>query len=302
MDDFLSDIFKRIQLQGCVYFKQDFTRPWGMHMNVPGIAQFHHVTRGQCVLEMNGMSYHGASGDIFLLPRGGEHILLDQTGSVAVAGSDVMTSIVEGNPLFRDGEVATQLICGHYEYRDDLHHPLISQLPDIIHIKSREMSEPGDLHGLVSLIIGELSSVAPGATIIVEKLAEVILVKLMRMYLATVKQPTGFLAALGDERLVHALNFMHRNSHENIPLEALAQAAGMSRSNFAARFKQVTGLSPAAYLARWRMFLACDMLRAGGLSVVQVAENIGYESEISFSRAFKRHLEVTPAEYRRQAT
>ncbi|MEH6403285.1 MAG: AraC family transcriptional regulator [Sneathiella sp.] len=213
-----------------------------------------------------------------------------------------MASIAGGVPLFSEGDVATQLICGHYEYRGDLHHPLITQLPNIIHIKSREMAETGDLHSLVSVIIGELSAAAPGAKIIVEKLAEVILVKLLRLYLATVTQPKGFLAALNDDRLVHALNFMHGNSHENIPLEEIAQAAGMSRSSFSDRFKGVTGLSPVVYLARWRMFLACDMLRIGDLSLVQVAENIGYESEISFSRAFKRYLNVTPAEYRRQAS
>jgi len=301
MDDVLSDIFKRIQLESCVYFKKDFAAPWAMEMDVSGMAQFHLVTRGHCVLQDRHRQYHGAAGDIFLLPRGGWHYLGDRPNQKAVPGSDLMASLQTDQPLFSDGDVEAQLICGHYDYREDLLHPLITQLPAIIHLKSRELPELDALNSFISLLMAEMSEYAPGGTAVIEKLAEVLLVKILRSFLLTTKQPTGFLSALKDPRLSKAVDAIHKNHGEDLSLEDLANAAGMSRSSFAAHFKDMTGLTPAVYLTHWRMFLACEMLRAGDKSSGQIADQIGYESEVSFSRAFRRYLNVTPAVYRRQA-
>ena len=96
-----------------------------------------------------------------------------------------------------------------------------------------------------------------------------------------------------------AINIIHEKINDDLSLDDLALAAGMSRSSFAAHFKSITGLSPGGYLTQWRMFRACELLRVQKLPVIEVAVRVGYESEISFSRAFKRSLEITPAEYRR---
>ncbi len=299
MDDLLSDIFRRLELKSCVYFSRDFWSPWAMEIDVTGIAQFHVVTRGTCVLEFNGQVYEAVTGDVFLLPRGGGHILADKPNRNARPGGEVMQSFQSDTPLFATGEVATQLICGHFEYRNELKHPITEQLPPVIHIRAFENAAPGTISSILPMLVREMNTPQPGMTTVVERLAEVLLVQVLRSYLREQKHPTGFLAALTDPRLTKAIKTMHERIDDDLSLDELAQVAGMSRSSFAAQFKSVTGISPGGYLTQWRMFHACELLRVEKLPVVEVAVRVGYESEISFSRAFKRSLEITPAEYRR---
>ncbi|MBL8527386.1 MAG: helix-turn-helix transcriptional regulator, partial [Burkholderiales bacterium] len=74
---------------------------------------------------------------------------------------------------------------------------------------------------------------------------------------------------------------------------------GLSRSALAERFATVLGQPPAHYLTRWRLQLAAQKLRAGQSSVAQIAEEVGYESEAAFNRAFKREIGAPPAAWRR---
>jgi len=302
MEDVLSDIFRRIELKGCVYFKRDFWSPWAMEINNPGMAQFHVLIRGRCVLEADGGKYHAAPGDVFLLPRGGGHILADQPERDPVAGQIVMKSFQGEHPMFSTGEVSSQLICGHYEYRNEVDHPLLEQLPSVIHIRSFETTAPGIINSILPMIAGEMNAPRPGMDSIVERLAEILLVQVLRTHLNEQKHPRGFLAALSDTRLMKAIRLIHADTGSDLGLDELAGAAGMSRSAFALHFKMVTGFSPHAYLIQWRMFRACELLRTNRLPLVEVADRVGYESEISFSRAFKKILNVTPAEYRRAAS
>jgi len=301
MEDVLSDIFRRIELKSCVYFKRDFWSPWAMEINNPGMAQFHVLIRGRCVLEADGIPYHGAPGDVFLLPQGGGHILADQAGRDPVTGQIAMESFQSESPMFSDGDLSSQLICGHYVYRNELEHPLLEQLPSVIHIRSFETAAPGIINTILPMIACELNDQRPGTDSVVERLAEVLLVQVLRTHLEEQKHPRGFLAGLSDTRLMKAIRMMHGDTGRPLGLEELATAAGMSRSAFALHFKTVTGFSPHAYLTQWRMFQACELLRVNRLPLVEVAGRVGYESEISFSRAFKKILDVTPAEYRRAA-
>lgn len=299
MDDVLSDIFRRIQLKSCVYFKNDFAAPWGMEIESPGLANFHVVTRGRCVLQTSDNVYEGSAGDVFLLPRGAQHVLADQSDREAVAGTIFMQSMAKGEPLFSHGESVAQLICGHYEYHSDPVHPLLAQLPEVIHLKSFEANAPGAISMVLPMLISELNDDRPGVVSIIERLAEILLIQVLRTYLDEQAQPEGFLAALADSRLIKAIRLMHSQTSQSHDLERLAQTAGMSRSAFALHFKTTTGLSPGAYLTQWRIFRACELLRGNKVAIIEVAEQVGYESEVSFSRAFKRLLDITPAEYRR---
>ncbi|WP_404426954.1 helix-turn-helix domain-containing protein [Thalassospira australica] len=68
----------------------------------------------------------------------------------------------------------------------------------------------------------------------------------------------------------------------------MARHAGMSRSAFAARFRDVVAVPPMTYLTRWRMLLAGDHVTYSGLPISEIALSVGYESESAFSTAFKR--------------
>lgn len=301
MEDTLSDILRLLRLKSCVYFVRDFWSPWAMRLGGDGgpVAQFHIVLRGQCLIEAAGRTHPGAPGDVFLLPRGDSHVLADRNGRDAVAGEDFMRSLQNGTPLFAEGDAPTQLICGHYEYRSDAGHPLIEELAPLIHVKSFESYSPETVNSVLPALIRELKSEAPGASVVVEKLAEVLLVQVLRAHFSQARPTRGYLAGLFDRRLARAFQLIHADFDRRLTLDDLAAAAGMSRSAFALHFKTVLGVAPIAYLAQWRMCRARDLLEAGDMTVARAAVRVGYESEIAFSRAFKRQFGISPSACRR---
>lgn len=301
VEDVLSDILRLIRLQSCVYFVRDFWSPWAMQMDGGTVAQFHVVLRGQCVVETGGRKLWGAPGDVFLFPRGETHTLADAEHRSAVRGQDFMQSLATDDPMFAEGDEQTQVICGHYEYRSDTGHPLIEELPAVIHIKSFESYSPEAVNSVLPALIRELKRDRPGASVVVEKLAEVLLVQVLRAHYEQAEMTKGFLAAMFDKRLARALQLIHVGYRERLTLDDLAAVAGMSRSAFALQFKATLGVAPVAYLATWRMCQANDILQSGNMTLAQVAPRVGYHSEISFSRAFKRQFGKNPSSVRRQA-
>ncbi len=300
MDDALRDIFRLIRLKSCVYFQRDFCAPWAMEISGTGFAQFHVVTRGSGILELAGRQIGLGPGDVLLFPRGAAHTLADAPQRRAVAGAEVMSSFAGDDPLFSDGPFATRLICGHFEFHNNLAHPLIGQLPDLVHVRALDMMPQQGPLSILPILMRELSDANPGNVSVVERLAEVLLVQTLRAYYADHPHESAFYAALNDARLARAVSLIHRDPAKPLTLDLLAREAGMSRSLFAQEFKARTGIAPIEYLARWRMLNAADIIRTEGLSLSEVAARSGYESDISLSRAFKRALGVTPSEYRRQ--
>ena len=299
MDDTLSDIFRLIQLTSCVYFRRDFHAPWAMRMEAGPFAQFHVVTRGDCVVELAQGCHELGVGDVVLFPRGSGHTLADQPGRAAVPGPQVMASLAGSEPLFSNGGRATGLICGHYAYRRWPGHPALEALPDCILVRSLEVQPNLAATSVLPLLMRELRGEAPGGSAIVERLAEVLLIQVLRAHFDAGPQQVGFLAGLSDSRLVRAIRRMHLQADAPLTLDDLAREAGMSRSVFAQRFKERTGMSPIEYLTRWRMLTASDLLLKEDLSLAQIASRVGYESDIAFARAFKREFEVSPSVFRR---
>jgi AraC-like DNA-binding protein len=301
MDDVLSDVLRLVRVKSCVYFIQEFRAPWGMAIGGTGFAQFHAVVRGDCIAEAGGRHHLAEAGDVMLFPRGADHVLADEAGRAAKPGMAVLQAIREDRPLFAEGGRATKLICGHYEYAGDARHPLIEQLPDFIHVRGFDQISAETLESVIPLLVRELGNRGPGTDTVVERLAEVLLIQVLRAHLAACRPGVGFLAAAGDPRLSRAIRLVHEAHDRPLTLEQLADEAGMSRSAFAERFKAVARLSPISYLTRWRLERARQLLSAGGVSVAQVAGMVGYESDVAFSRAFKREYAVSPAAYRGQS-
>ncbi|MEJ6713048.1 MAG: AraC family transcriptional regulator, partial [Rhodobacterales bacterium] len=129
----------------------------------------------------------------------------------------------------------------------------------------------------------------------------VLLVQTLRAYYQINPPSDGFFAGLSDARLERAISRIHQDYGQPIGLADLAQTAAMSRSSFAQTFKQKLSVSPVEYLAKWRMLVASDVLKTTNLPVADVAEQVGYLSDIAFVRAFKREFGQTPSALRRQA-
>ncbi|GAA3227596.1 helix-turn-helix transcriptional regulator [Dactylosporangium siamense] len=111
--------------------------------------------------------------------------------------------------------------------------------------------------------------------------------------------PGSWRAALADDRIARALDAAYAESHRPWTLHALARVAGMGRTAFTARFRELVGESPFAHLTRWRMDLAATMLRdEPGRTLAEVAAAVGYSDEFAFGAAFRREVGTPPGTYR----
>ena len=145
----------------------------------------------------------------------------------------------------------------------------------------------------------EAKEAEPGWNIAVCRLAEAIFVQALRAHVALQREVRpGWFEALGDPKIGRSIQLLHRELAGDWTVEKLATAVGMSRSRFAARFSQLLGKSPMAYLLQARLSLAAEQLGRGG-SVATVAASCGYASEKAFSRAFASWSGKPPAAYRR---
>jgi AraC-like DNA-binding protein len=148
----------------------------------------------------------------------------------------------------------------------------------------------------------EAASAHAGRAAVLAKLAELVFVEAVRRYVDTMPDDRkGWLAGLRDRFVARALTLMHARPAHPWTVEDLASRVGMSRSGLAQRFADLLGVPPMQYLAQWRLQLAAQQLRLGDRSLTLVAEEVGYDSEAAFNRAFKREFGVPPATWRRNA-
>src|SRR6202020_1098505 len=134
----------------------------------------------------------------------------------------------------------------------------------------------------------ELHDPQPGASLIAQQLAYMMLVQALRLHLAdSASTVTGWLAALADKQMSAAITSMHLDPGHPWTLQSLAERVGMSRSIFALKFKQTVGATPMEYLTRWRMLLAGDRLKNSADSLSAIASSLGHESDTALRKAFR---------------
>jgi len=129
----------------------------------------------------------------------------------------------------------------------------------------------------------------------------VLFVETLRRYIAQLPQTqTGWLAGVRHPEVGKALALLHKQPSHPWTIASLANEVGLSRSVLAERFRHYLSDTPMGYLTRWRLQLAAQVLTSSSKSVAEVAGEVGYESEPSFNRAFKREFGVPPARFRSQ--
>jgi transcriptional regulator GlxA family with amidase domain len=150
--------------------------------------------------------------------------------------------------------------------------------------------------------VAQTVSGRPGSAMILARLSEVLFAEAIRQHMdAMPPQETGWLAALRDRHVGRALALMHEQPAHPWTVDALARKVALSRSALGQRFTALIGRPPMEYLTRWRIVLAARRLRESHAAIVDVAADVGYESESAFNRAFKRQFGSPPAAWRRQA-
>jgi len=145
----------------------------------------------------------------------------------------------------------------------------------------------------------EASEKRMGGSGILSKLGELMFAELVRRYVESLpEQSRGWLGGLRDRAVGRALNLIHAEPRRDWTLNELAKEAGLSRSAFAERFTSFVGIPPMQYLQKWRLQIAASRLLGSGAGIAAIAADVGYDSEAAFSRAFKRVIGQSPADWR----
>jgi AraC-like DNA-binding protein len=283
--------------------------PFGLRLPPVAGAGFHVVLSGTCWLvpledAAPQPSLPLGPGDVVFLRDGRGHILADHPDTPAEVERESQFS--PGSPLGTvtvggDGP-RTNLLCGNYHLDQARPHPLVRQLPEIIHLPANPVRHP-ELASAIQLLRAELEQPRPGSAGIVPALIDSLLLYILRAWLeqGPAAQARGWAAALGDRAVAPALAAIHEKPGAQWTVEALAARAGLSRAAFARRFNDLVGEPPMAYLTRWRMTTAARLLRESEVPLSTVAARTGYGSEYAFAKAFKREYGQAPGGYRREA-
>lgn len=318
--DPVSDVLETIRLQGSVFFLWEPGWPYGIgvadgatlskHLLPESdcIVSYHIVTSGPCWAAVDGESpVKLETGDTLVLPRGDAYKIAntpqyptaeDAATSIgffrAMAAGEIPPVVTDGGP----GPGKSSLICGFLGCNIGPYNPLLSTLPPMIRIPA-PAADHDPLSALVQVALSESRQSRGGERCLLLRLSEVMFVEVLRRFLRTDSDcGSGWVAGLRDPLIARAIALLHRDISANWTLQTLAKSVGTSRSTLAERFSRVIGLPPIQYLTRWRIQVAAFRLRDEQNKVYAIADEVGYDSEQAFSRAFKRLTGVTPREWR----
>jgi len=296
--DPLSDVLELVGFKSSIYFQKNFCGHWKMSVANTGFAQFHFIVRGSAVVEHADCVEHLSMGDLILFPKGASHAISDHPDSPTTRGQDVMAAMADGNEPFVDGEPATRMICGHFEYDLTHQHPFIRDLPSCILLRTSDLEIGALMSALVPLIVTETRSTLLGGRIVAQHLSQALFASILRVHFEQQSSDTGFYAGLRDERIILAIAAIHEADGWKYSLSDLAEIAGMSRSSFATKFKAHVGQTVGDYALTWRLFKARQALLDPAKTIEQIAHEHGYGSGSAFSRAFRETLGISPSQAR----
>jgi len=303
MPDTLSDILQDLRLAGVSYGRCELTQPWGVEFPAQKAARFHFVAEGECLLHSAALGWiELQAGDVVLLPHGTTHSLADRRESATTSLNDLPAHEI-GIRTYRvsagGGGDRVILFCGSVSFEEPAVHPLLELMPSMLLVRGAAGDDPA-LPALLEIMGDELGAQRVGAATVMARLADIVITRIIRSWIEAQREgTTGWLAAIRDPKIGRTLAAIHRDPGNAWSVESLADIAGTSRSVFSERFTNVVGVSPARYLARWRMHVASTWLRNDRLTVAETAARLGYESEASFSRAYKRLMGSPPSAARR---
>ena len=304
--DVLAELLDTLRLATIMYGRFELGAPWGIQLPDDDVAHLVVVGRGAARLDVAGADRPVVleAGDLALLPHGGAHALRDAAGSaLRVLGPAECRRIRAAQPVRLGGAgAATTLVMGAFRFRTAHRSLSLQRLSRCVHIAADDPAASKWLPSTVRMLIAESSAVDPGAAIVVNRLADVLLVQAIRTFIARSDCGRHGLRALADPQIARALALIHERPGAPWTVESLAAAVTLSRSGFAARFSALVGAAPLEYLTRWRMTNAAKLLRESDLAMIDVARRAGYQSEASFNRAFKRCEGMTPGTYRRRSS
>jgi AraC-like DNA-binding protein len=326
--DPLSDVLRSVRLRGAVFFYVSYGDEWVSEAGaasdiadavMPGaehVVAYHLLAKGSGWVALDGAQpVRLERGDIVMFPHGDAHVVSSAPGMRAqVADDDRWVRETRNDPkpipvtyhrgVLRPGadippeEASTVLVCGFVGCDLRPFNPLIESLPRLLHLKA------GGVGAWVAPVLDQAVSESrqqrPGSEAVLERVSEMVFVDAARRYLESLSDGgSGWLAALRDRHVGKAIALLHAKPAEPWTVDELGRQVGLSRSALHERFVDLVGHPPMQYLTNWRIQLGAGLLRQGEVTVATIAQEVGYDSEAAFARAFKRLVGQPPAAWRR---
>lgn len=304
--DPLAQTLHLLRLTGSFYCRGEFTAPWGIDLPAfPGSMIFHIVTSGSCVIQREGAEpVLLRQGGMALVPHGEGHILrgVDEADPQPLFDIPV-ERLSDRYEIMRHGGGGemTRMLCVLVKLEDTAAQHLLPLLPPVMTLDGWDDSADGWLHNTLRLMVREAHEMRPGSEAVITRLSDILVIQMIRDWIENAQgEQSGWLAALRDPMIGRAMTAIHNNPQHGWSVESLAEEACMSRSGFAARFTELVGEPAMKYVTRWRMQVARDQLRNTTDTVGKIAIDVGYESEASFCRAYKRQFGEPPGAIRKR--
>jgi AraC family transcriptional activator of mtrCDE len=312
--DLLSRLLALMPVTGKLDIRCHFGAPWRIdHPSTGGQEiQYHVLLRGSAVIEGgDGPALAMNAGDIVLFPSGAAHVLRDLSGKSPVgteteykAGLQIITSQSDGEPA--------DILCGRFLMPAVPQQLLRDHLPGRLLVRSAlatsdDMSsddiaaKQSRLARLIELMREEALDQKPGSEAMLNHLSGALFGLTLRFASEDGNPPRGLLALAQRPRLQPALSAMFDQPEFPWTLPQLAALCNMSRATFTRHFDEAIGRSASDLLTEIRMALAGRMLVQSTKPIAQIGEEVGYRSDAAFQRAFKKHVLLTPAQWRAQS-
>lgn len=304
--DWLSRLFEMMPVRGRLDLRCAYGAPWRIDQGPgePNEIPYHAVLAGSAMLDdpAGGRPLKLEPGDILLLPGNSRHVMHDGSGAAPLPARNraSLNFTISENP--GAGE-RLDLLCGHFAIAPPHDRLLRSYLPRrlVVHAGADAggRDTAGQLAGLVALMRRESADDRLGGRAMLNALSSAMFALVLRLASLTDDPPRGLLALAGHPRLAPAVAALFNEPARAWSLPELARLCGMSRATLARQFQEKLGRSAADLLTDIRMALAANELKKSSLSTGAVAEAVGYQSEAAFQRAFKSHMGITPAQWRK---
>lgn len=313
--DALSDVLRVVRLKGGVFLHAEFTAPWCILSQVAPsdcgpllegsehLVLYHYVVEGRLAARpLGGKPVEIGAGEVVIFPHNHEHLLGSDVGLPPVPSQQVVQASPGGLWVIHHGGGGerTRIVCGFLGFDRLDGNPLAAALPPVLRFDISQGTAAAWMKSSLEFAADEIAARRAGSETVLAKLSELLFVETLRRYVESLpEEQTGWLAGLKDPFVSRALALLHGRVAREWTVDGLGREVGLSRSALADRFTRLIGEPPMRYLARWRIQVAAHQLRNSDAPLARIAEQVGYDSEAAFNRAFKRSFGVPPATWRR---
>jgi AraC-like DNA-binding protein len=313
--DALSEVLKIVKLRGALFFNAEFSAPWCIASSpssriapllCPGaghVILYHYLADGRAYAELPGGSRRDlGAGDVVIFPHGDAHSLGNGARTPVDSLKVFANNLNNGLKVARHGGGGelTKFVCGYMACDPNLSEVVLAGLPPMFVVNIGNDSAGQWLANSIQFSVREAGGPATGSDVVLARLSEVLFVETLRRFIQDLPDhQKGWLAGARDPVIGEALALLHKDPASPWTIANLAHQVGVSRTRFAERFRHFLGEPPMAYLARWRLKLAAEILASSSANVGEIAAEVGYASEAAFNRVFKREFGCPPAQFRR---